>query len=258
MSSSTPPRILSQEVWERPFVKAHEKWCRAFVLELRLRNVPGPVIGERLAEVEAHCAETGGAPSEAFGAPTDYAARVDQDGAPDRVSGVWAVTAAVSAQVLAMLVGTSAVSAWAGGDSLTYNVGQVLCFALILLVVLTLPLSLSPMVRHPWTVGVPLVSVGLLGAGGAALSGRADLPTLGLLPAPVVAVGLFLAVLGLAWVVYRELARDGGDDLVTSPLRATSGHLAATGGRGRRATLALACLIPAAYLGLSAFSWLVT
>lgn len=258
MTRPTPARSQSQEVWERPFVKAHEKWCGDFVLELRLRDVPGPVIGERLAEVEGHCAETGETPREAFGTATDYAARMDHDSAPERVSGVWAVTAAASAQVLAMLVGTSAVSAWARGQALTYNLGQVLGLGLTLLVLLSLPLLLRPMVRHPWAIAVPLVTVVLLGGGGAALSARADLPTIAQLPAPVVAVTLFMTVLALAWVEYRYLARDAGGDLVTSPLAATSGQQVATGESRRWSALAPACLIPAVYLALAAFTWLVT
>lgn len=258
MTSPTPARSQSQQVWERPFVKAHEKWCGDFVLELRLRDVPGPVIGERLAEVEGHCAETGETPCEAFGAPTDYAARMDQDSAPERTSGVWTVSAAASAQVLAMLVGTSAVSAWARGQALTYNFFQVLSVALTLLVLLSLLLLLRPMVRHPWSVAVPLVTVVLLGAGGGALSARADLPTIAQLPAPGIAVALFMTVLALAWVQYRHLARDADSDLVTSPLAATSGQSTAMGERGRWVALATAALIPAAYLTLAAITWLIT
>lgn len=168
---------FSQEVWERPFVKTHDAWCGDFVLELRLRDVPGPVIGDRLAEVETHCTETGEAPADAFGDPTVYAARLDHDSAPERAQGLWTVTAAAAAaQVLAMLVGTSAVPAWVRGEPLTYNVGQVACFGLFLLVLLSLPLMLRPMLRHPWTIGGPLFAVVLLGVGGAALSRRADLP----------------------------------------------------------------------------------
>jgi hypothetical protein len=258
MSSSTSPRpTTTQEVWERPFVKTHDAWCGDFVLELRLRDVPGPVIGDRLAEVEGHCAETGEAPAEAFGDPTDYAARLDHDSAPDRQQGVWTVTAAAAAQVLAMLVGTSAVPAWARGEALTYNLGQVVCLGLVVLVLLSLPLLLRPMLRRPWTIGGPLVAVVLLGAGSAALSGRADLPTVAQPPAPAVVVGLFVAVLVLAWVSYRALVRDAGDDLVTSPLNAPTGQPTATSGHRRRAAIVSACLVPVAYLAFTALGWLV-
>ncbi|MDO5677255.1 MAG: hypothetical protein Q4G35_07075 [Propionibacteriaceae bacterium] len=43
-------------------------------LELRLLDVPGTKIGEILAEVQAHVAETGEDPREAFGPVKDYAA----------------------------------------------------------------------------------------------------------------------------------------------------------------------------------------
>jgi hypothetical protein len=258
MSNPTPSRTSpAQEVWERPFVKTHHAWCSDFVLELRLRDVPGPVIGDRLAEVEGHCADTGEAPSQAFGDPTDYATRIDLDSNPERAQGVRTVTAAATVQVLALLVGTSAVPAWARGEAFTYNLGQVLCLVPTLLLLLGLPLLLRPMVRHPWTIGGPLVTVVLLGAGGAALFDRADLPTVAQLPAPAVAVGLFAAVLVLAWVSYRALARSAGEDLVTSPLDRPTGQPTATDGHGRRAAIASVCLVPAAYVAFTALGWLV-
>ncbi|WP_380163927.1 hypothetical protein [Jannaschia sp. R86511] len=256
MSRANPPRPTStQEVWERPFVKTHDAWCGGFVLELRHRDVPGPVIGDRLAEVEAHCTETGEAPSEAFGDPTDYAAHLDHDSAPEHVQGVWTVTAVAAAQVLAMLVGTSAVPAWVRGEHLTYNLAQVACLGLVLFILLSLPLLLRPMLRRPWTVGVPSAAVLLLGAGGAALSGRADLPTVAQLPAPAVAVGLFVTVLVLAWIEYRALARDAEGDLVISPLATPTGQPAAADGRGRRAAMTAAGVIPAVYLAFAALGW---
>ncbi|MGJ9420927.1 HAAS signaling domain-containing protein [Aeromicrobium sp. CF3.5] len=44
------------------------------ILALRLKNVPGDRIGEIVAEVESHVADTGEHPTEAFGIPRDYAA----------------------------------------------------------------------------------------------------------------------------------------------------------------------------------------
>jgi uncharacterized membrane-anchored protein len=50
-----------------------QDWAEAFLLELRLRGVGGRRIGAALAEVEAHCAESGESAREAFGDPTAYA-----------------------------------------------------------------------------------------------------------------------------------------------------------------------------------------
>jgi hypothetical protein len=256
MSSSTPPQTLPQEVWKRPFVKTHERWCGDFVLELRLRDVPGLVIGERLGEVEGHCAETGETPVEAFGDPTSYAARIAEDSSPKRVSGVWTVTAVAAAQVLAMLIGTSAVSAWVRGEKLSYNAVQIICLGAVLVLLLLLPFLLRPLLRHPWTLGLLTAAV-FLGVGGAALSARSDLPAVVQLPAPAVAVGLFVAVLVLAWVEYRELTSDDDRDLVTSPLTPAPGVPETTSRHRRWTALMPACLIPATFLAYATFNWLI-
>lgn len=256
MNASVPASTSPQEVWQRPFVKAHQKWCDDFVLELRLRDVPGPVIGDRLAEVERHCAETGQTPAVSFGDPTAYATGIDQNSSPERVPGVWRIAAVSSVQVLAMLVGTAAVPAWTRGEPLTYNAAQIACLGLVLLPLLLLPLLLRPLVRHPWTIGLPLVTAVLLAAGGAALSGRSELPAVVQLPAPVVTVGLFVAVLVLAWIEYRELVGDARGDLVTSPLTPTGAKSAASRRGGRLTAVLPACLVPASYLAVATVSWL--
>jgi acyl-CoA synthetase (NDP forming) len=51
-------------------------WCDDLLLALRLRDVPGTRIGEVIAEVQSHVAETGEDPRQAFGTPKEYAAEV--------------------------------------------------------------------------------------------------------------------------------------------------------------------------------------
>lgn len=57
-------------------------WVQSFVLEQRLLDVPGTRIGDSLAVVESHVAETGESARTAFGDPVDYA-RAD---APERTT----------------------------------------------------------------------------------------------------------------------------------------------------------------------------
>ncbi len=62
-----------------------DPWRDAFLVQLRMRDVRGTAIGDAIAEVDAHCAESGQEPAEAFGDPRQYADRiadVHQD-APD-------------------------------------------------------------------------------------------------------------------------------------------------------------------------------
>ncbi|WP_138757117.1 HAAS signaling domain-containing protein [Modestobacter altitudinis] len=55
-----------------------QAWCDDLLLRLRLLQVPGARIGEVLAEVQSHVAETGEPPREAFGTPREYADQVAQ------------------------------------------------------------------------------------------------------------------------------------------------------------------------------------
>jgi hypothetical protein len=53
-----------------------QAWSDDLLLALRLRDVPGARIGEVLAEVQSHVAETGEDPRQAFGEADEYADRV--------------------------------------------------------------------------------------------------------------------------------------------------------------------------------------
>jgi hypothetical protein len=53
-----------------------DPYVRDLVVALRARDVPGPRIGEVIAEVEDHLAESGEAADDAFGTPEEYAATI--------------------------------------------------------------------------------------------------------------------------------------------------------------------------------------
>jgi hypothetical protein len=50
-------------------------YTQALIIQLRLRKVPGAVIGQIVAEVESHVRETGEDPVEVFGQPGSYSAQ---------------------------------------------------------------------------------------------------------------------------------------------------------------------------------------
>jgi hypothetical protein len=58
-------------------------YVRDLVVALRARDVPGPRIGEVIAEVEAHLAESGETPTDAFGPPEEYATAIATTIPPD-------------------------------------------------------------------------------------------------------------------------------------------------------------------------------
>lgn len=50
-----------------------KEWLDELVVQLRLRDIKGAVIGDAVASVESHLAESGETAQEAFGDPTEYA-----------------------------------------------------------------------------------------------------------------------------------------------------------------------------------------
>jgi hypothetical protein len=64
-----------------------DPWRDTLITELRLRDVPGNRIGEVLAEVDAHCTDSGQTPAEAFGDPITYAQSIIDVHGPGRRPG---------------------------------------------------------------------------------------------------------------------------------------------------------------------------
>lgn len=98
--------------------RAHdvEKYTNDLLLALRVRELPGDRIGEVLAEVESHVADTGEDPYETFGSPRRYAQSIcpPRTGAVRRDMFGQAVLGAVAGWLLAR----STFSLVAGDDSL--------------------------------------------------------------------------------------------------------------------------------------------
>ena len=129
-----------------------DAWRDAFVLELRLRDVPGPQIGDALAEVDAHCADSGQSPQEAFGDPVHYAAT--------RYAGMPGARPSWRTARRAWWIGTAAVGGltalWSGIQALVEGVGAEISLGDILVVAVVPPLlaglvavALRPG-RGPW------------------------------------------------------------------------------------------------------------
>lgn len=76
-----------------------EKYTQELIFALRMRDVAGDRIGEIVAEVESHCAETGEDPREAFGTAKDYALAVS----PGRVR--WITRSVIGGLVLGAVAG---------------------------------------------------------------------------------------------------------------------------------------------------------
>ncbi len=79
---------------------------QSLVLALRLQEVPADRIGEIVAEVESHVADTGEDPTEAFGTPREYAASLTDE--HRKPPWWWTTTTLVLAAAAGWLIGQGA------------------------------------------------------------------------------------------------------------------------------------------------------
>ncbi len=172
-----------------------DDWAEAFLVEMRLRGVDGRRIGAALAEVEAHCADSGESARAAFGDPEAYGA----DLAPAATDSPtdWRGEIATSALGLGgMLLTLAAIGAWHTGSRVELTWGMVAVLALVLagtvLVAVRAEQVLRAVVRHWWVsvVGALLPTALFVGV---LLLGRQTLATVPALPALLVGLALLAA-----------------------------------------------------------------
>lgn len=136
---------------ERTYPHVPTDWMAAFLMELRMRGVSGPRIGDLMEEVESHCATSGQDARAAFGEPRAYAGSLDHPGL-ERAPAL--TTRRDIAQGALMLTG-AALLGWGGHGAIAGSDAVVtrgsLALAVASLAVLTVVLRWFDVVlRHPW------------------------------------------------------------------------------------------------------------
>ncbi|MFN3865373.1 MAG: hypothetical protein ACK4MD_01510 [Demequina sp.] len=123
----------SVDAYSRLAPSLDKGWVERFVLEQRLLGVPGRRIGDSLALVESHVAESGESAETAFGDPQVYAKKdaPEQAGlSSDRVDPRWSLGIVLG--LAGMLVSTfSAQAGFAGQSTLTLTVGHLVVLAIV-------------------------------------------------------------------------------------------------------------------------------
>ncbi len=195
------------------------QWAEAVLLELRLRGVPGARIGEVLAEVEAHCVESGEDARSAFGDPEVYARSLDLPNDDDlSTRELFPVIARGTVQALGMTAAVFGVGAWARDEPLGITVGVITMVVGLLAAELVLLRSADRLLRASLRRPAVPAAVFLLAVGvwvGALVLLDHEVATV---PGPLVAVA---GVLVVAWgqvLVLRAGAHAGMDDPVVAPL----------------------------------------
>lgn len=189
-------------------------WRDRFLLEQRLADRSGEQIGDALATVDAHCAESGESAEEAFGDPAAYSRSLvgEAVGPPTRIAPRTVV--GIASGLLALLTVPRAVEAWVEGSEVSVSGGDLagaLVVALLATALFRWPTPvLSWVLRRPANGIIGVFGVLILLIIPMALL-RDPLLTTGW--APLLAVGLVLLVLSVV-LPWSDLS---GQDPVRDP-----------------------------------------
>ncbi|WP_262105927.1 hypothetical protein [Arthrobacter sp. Marseille-P9274] len=201
--------------------KDRQVWLDQLVLELRLRNVPGATIGDAVATVRGHLADTGETPHQAFGEPADYARDLGLDQAAPAGFGV--LIAVNLLGLLGLLILVDAAGPLAGGRAVDFTASDILLAAFAATAAWVLAASISVIARakllHSMLVGLG-ISVGT-----AALAFLLpDRPVVSLPALPLAISGTVLLVGAACWSQWQSSNRP---DEVVDPVsgKAAGGRL---------------------------------
>lgn len=179
-----------------------ETYVGRLVLALRTRDVPGERIGEVIAEVEAHVAESGETPAEAFGPAEEYAERIsaalDRPSAQSPWQKLRGMLIAWPIALAAMLV-TDGVAGLAFGERAEVTVGKLALFVLLPPAAALLVHLIVRRQRPTWPIGLLVVLIAAVLFGLPLVAGQ---PVLGTYPAWVALVaGAVVAAGTIPWGV---------------------------------------------------------
>lgn len=183
--------------------KRTDMWRHALVMSLQTRGVPGDAIGDALAEVDVHCADSGEDPWQAFGNPFDYANRVLGEPPIPAHADAWRVGLAPGVMLAGALCLMAGVAAISHGSTARLTVGSLVAVAVVLVAGFLVVRYKHWLVRgaSPWRL-VALCMFGFAGWSVALVAfGQVGLRTSGWL---LVALGAPLFVLG-----WRQVVRMG-------------------------------------------------
>ncbi len=191
-----------------------DRWRDNFVVALRLRNVSGSHIGDALALVDAHCADSGEEPEEAFGDPVAYATHVAEQVPPAdlaaRVSPLRAGLLAL-AVLLAVSALLSGVAGLARGGPAELSVGSLVAAATgtaaIALLVRFASVLHDPRRRIVWFGALWLILPAMVWPSMAWTSTAVEVGAW-------LSMAIAVVLLAATWVSLRA----GGPDIVVDPL----------------------------------------
>lgn len=192
------------------------KWLEALTLELRLHNIPGAKIGDTLATVKEHLADSGESAQLAFGSPAEYATQIAASTTAQNVS-LKGTIARSALGLVAFLAFTQATGPWAAGEPLLLGGAQVAWLALPVAAALSIPLLLDRLLRNFWVLAA-LVGAAISGGTLAAFSAPRTSADAWLSIAPLPVLLITAAIMIIASIFDTIANVKDGDDSIIDPL----------------------------------------
>ncbi|WP_129656917.1 hypothetical protein [Rothia halotolerans] len=239
---------------------AHRPWVERFVLNLRSAGLPEREIGEELTAAHAQCEQAGGVPEEILGHPDDYAEAigypVHRAGAEQR--GILSWVSPVAIQAVLALVGTYAIRAWIEGIDLRLNLGTLISWLVMALVISGLGALVAWSGRRVYSIWLLIVSyVVALGAGIAgALLSRTGLPVVA--AGNPVPLGILCAAIIVLIAVTSTVREVRGGFKGLDPVEVEDGVSASGERRPRPARLPVLAVFWVVPLYLAVDAWLTS
>lgn len=201
-----------------------ETWIELFILELRMRRVPGAAIGDAVASVRELLADSGESAEEAFGPVREYAASLDLPVMNARRQALKIVFVPVLG-LFTFLVFALASTAWFAGSPVLLSVPQAVLLAVpvLLTVMFTFPFYPRAVFRRRWLPVVLILIAGAVSAVAALLAPTtAEEAWLVLSPLTLLIITLsVLVTLSVVGTVVTIRSNDG--DAIIEPLHAQEG-----------------------------------
>lgn len=193
--------------------RTNDTWMDDFTLALRLRSVRGDAIGDAVAVVREHLADSGETATEAFGAPRSYAAQLELPTVARLRAGDPSIMG-MAVSLLALLAFVPAVQSVFAGATAEISLPQLLLFLVPVIAVVGLPTYFNAAVSRPWIFAIVFV-LSILAATCSAFfapeRGHATLAAWNPWWAAGISGGVLLAA--SAWALIDAL-RDGPDDIL--------------------------------------------
>lgn len=194
-------------------------WAQELTVELRLRGASGKSIGETLAEVDSHCAESGETAAESFGTPADYAQQLQLPELAQRETPQLMTVVPILGQIFGMLPILWAMPPLTQGEEVVIRTGQITMLGIVVAAIVLMTWRVLSLVRFVVRRPVPAVLCGVALVALMALAvGLLRTPLLELAPIPLLIFGVLMLAITTVWGVLRMRSATLSEDMVATPL----------------------------------------